>query len=232
VLESIKNRNPGIVILVDNCAWNETLFPIVLIPSDSQINNWPNLSLVFESSYTEIFRVSYFSSKGVSYQNRMKPEIVVPGEDIWSAKAGNPEVIQPRPSTLDSIIKLQGTSMATPAASGLALLILDYFKQKKYFNLQPNISGFLLRSILINSAESSSNSPQCEFGYGIPNLLTTLPFEGNSPFGFRIVDYQPIKHLKHQIIKIETTSNNSDLKITLCWNDIPIESQIYVIFFD
>jgi hypothetical protein len=81
----------------------------------------------------------------------MKPEIVVPGENIMSAKAGNTSVAQLRPSTLDSIVQMQGTSTATPVASGLAILILDYFRQGKYFTSQSDISGFLLRSISINS---------------------------------------------------------------------------------
>ena len=54
---------------------------------------------------------------------RIKPDIVVPGESLYSAKGHRHSSSE----TCDLVYK-QGTSMATPVAAGAAALIRQYFE--------------------------------------------------------------------------------------------------------
>jgi subtilisin family serine protease len=58
------------------------------------------------------YGVSYFSSRGPTGDGRRKPDLVAPGEKIWSAVPDG------------SVRTLDGTSMAAPHVSGCAILIL------------------------------------------------------------------------------------------------------------
>jgi hypothetical protein len=58
------------------------------------------------------YGVSYFSSRGPTGDGRRKPDLVAPGEKIWSAVPDG------------NVRTLDGTSMAAPHVSGCAILIL------------------------------------------------------------------------------------------------------------
>ncbi|MBO8171648.1 MAG: S8 family serine peptidase [Bacillaceae bacterium] len=61
------------------------------------------------------FFLAYFSSRGPTADDRIKPDIVAPGYNITAAQAG----------TTSSYVTYSGTSMATPFTAGTVALILD-----------------------------------------------------------------------------------------------------------
>lgn len=61
------------------------------------------------------FYLAYFSSRGPTYDGRIKPDISAPGVKITAAKAG----------TTNGYIEYNGTSMASPFVAGLAGLMIQ-----------------------------------------------------------------------------------------------------------
>uniref|UniRef100_A0A7S2HNE7 subtilisin n=1 Tax=Helicotheca tamesis TaxID=374047 RepID=A0A7S2HNE7_9STRA len=94
-------------------------------------------------------RVAAFSSRGPTQDGRRKPDLLAPGQSLYSA-AGN---------SVCSLTRKSGTSMATPATSGSAALIREYFeegwwpegKKGSGDSIQP--SGALVKAILMNGAQ-------------------------------------------------------------------------------
>jgi subtilisin family serine protease len=66
------------------------------------------------------YGTSYFSSRGPTADGRIKPDVVAPGERIWSCRSGG------QGKTLAGLyIELSGTSMAAPHVSGLLAAFLS-----------------------------------------------------------------------------------------------------------
>lgn len=61
------------------------------------------------------FRLAYFSSRGYTADGRLKPDVSAPGVNVTSAQA----------NTASGYVTWSGTSMATPFAAGVALLMRE-----------------------------------------------------------------------------------------------------------
>ncbi|KAJ8598367.1 hypothetical protein CTAYLR_002959 [Chrysophaeum taylorii] len=71
--------------------------------------------------------VVYFSSRGPTFDGRIKPDVVAPGDAIYSAKAA--------PSAATETCTLtpaSGTSMSTPVVAGIVALLQQYFSDGYY----------------------------------------------------------------------------------------------------
>jgi len=74
-------------------------------------------------------KIAPFSSRGPTLNNLIKPDAVCPGVDILSTSSGYIAVMQ----FLDgppALAAISGTSMATPHASGVVALALQYAREK------------------------------------------------------------------------------------------------------
>ena len=65
------------------------------------------------SEFPHRYGPSYFSSKGPTGDGRFKPDVLAPGEKIYSAWPDTAEM-----KSLDDLVSLSGTSMATAHVSG------------------------------------------------------------------------------------------------------------------
>jgi hypothetical protein len=84
---------------------------------------------------------------GPTQDGRRKPEVYSPGIGIVSASSG----------TTDSFRSLSGTSMACPSATGMGVLIRQWFMEGRYIETLTSVSGItpsgaLLRSMLMNTS--------------------------------------------------------------------------------
>lgn len=97
-----------------------------------------------------------FSSRGPSYDGRIKPEVVTQGVGVYCAAAGN----------FTGYLSASGTSVAAPIASGISALLLSAY---------PHLKNTQIRNILIETADNSS-SPNNERGYGLLSAVKAIEF--------------------------------------------------------
>jgi hypothetical protein len=109
--------------------------------------------------------VAYFSGVGPTGDLRLKPDILAPGYPVYSAKASSSHTAE------CAIQPLQGTSMASPTAAGVATLVREYFMTGFYpAGVRTPLDGFnpsgaLLKAVLVGS--------------GIP-MTRTVVYDGSS----------------------------------------------------
>jgi serine protease AprX len=97
-----------------------------------------------------------FSSRGPTFDGRIKPEVVAYGVDTYGAESG----------TNNSYKYASGTSAAAPIASGIGALLLSAY---------PHLRNTQMRSIFLETSSNSSN-PNNEIGYGIISAKNAIEF--------------------------------------------------------
>lgn len=107
--------------------------------------------------YTGGGNVSGWSSRGPTYDGRIKPDLTANGEGLTSTDNTN------------STSSKQGTSMATPNASGSTVLLIDYFNRRFPGHF---LRASTVKALLINGADDRGNAgPDYYYGWGIVNVL-------------------------------------------------------------
>jgi len=162
--------------------------------------------------------LAYFSGQGEVEGNRIKPDLVAPGGGLLSANAGS----------ACGLIKMSGTSMATPAVAGIVAIITQYLKE----NGMKKPSGSLIKSILMNGGTQLKNRAEFDSsqGFGLVNLMQSLPLKGHNKFGLLCQNLEDISEetsMKSITITIDTTSGcSSPLSVTMSYTD-PAGSSIF-----
>jgi serine protease AprX len=101
-------------------------------------------------------RIAGFSSKGPTYDGRIKPDVVAMGVSVLGASAFS-----------DNAYGMgSGTSLAAPLAAGTASLLLSAF---------PYLNNLQMRSILLNSADNYK-TPDNIRGYGLVSALNAIEY--------------------------------------------------------
>lgn len=102
--------------------------------------------------------ISYFSSRGPTYDGRIKPDVVAMGTAVYMA------------SGVNDFIQGYGTSFSTPLVAGLAALLLQ---------AHPELAPDSIITLFQKHGDNSEN-PDNAYGYGIPDLTSLFQnqFEG------------------------------------------------------
>ena len=178
------------------------------------------------------------SSRGPTLENRIKPDIVAPGFNIFSAHSRHPKAVtvSGAEATNESNPKVlwkvrSGTSHATPLVSGCAA-ILRQIMQCKGLQKPP---AALLKAVIINGADKLHNVDVAAQGFGRVNLqasvamvqsLPVLPGQigdlSLSPLGGCLVG-APLKLGESFIFTLSQIleSGDREFKITMVYNDPP-----------
>jgi subtilisin family serine protease len=162
-------------------------------------------------------------SLGPTADGRRKPEVMAPGCSTLSAGAGS----------ACSLLSLTGTSMATPAVSGLATLLREYFMSGFYPSGLANPadamtpSGSLMRAMLVNSATDVTGidgSPSNQEGWGRVVGDSVAYFDGDAR---RLI----VRDVRHNAGGLETgeridfdidvVASSQPLRLTLAYADAP-----------
>ena len=136
-------------ILVCNSAGNSGPNPgTITAPADAD-------SIIAAGAVSSTGVIASFSSRGPTFDERLKPELVARGVSTYLAVA----------STL-SYGSGNGTSYSCPLLAGCAALL---------WSARPTLTNMQVREALIGSADRSG-TPDNTYGYGLPNLMTALNY--------------------------------------------------------
>lgn len=180
--------------------------------------------------------MSYFSSKGPTSDGRIKPDISVMGENIWSANSRSN-----RDTGHCSMAVKSGTSMATPLAASAAGIIVQYFMDGYYINGKKNInngikpSANLIKAMMIHSGEnllgevdrndnieSFKEWPNNKQGFGAISLDRVLYFEDDPHFRLKVFEDTILKNGEDKTYQFYYNSSIM-FKATLTWLDPPVD---------
>ena len=124
--------------------------------------------------------IADFSSRGPTQDNRIKPNVMAPGVDLYSAQS----------SGQNGYSQMSGTSMATPTANGTVALLRCYLHEGYYptgaavnGDRLDYISSALLRSMAMASADPNVGSytiPSFDIGWGRIDADSVLYFTGDA----------------------------------------------------
>ena len=177
--------------------------------------------------------VASFSSRGPTYDNRLKPDILTPGMLIASADGDG----------TTGYVVVPGTSMSTGIAAGSASLAVEYF-MAGYYPTGSKVAGnsfdpsaALIKAVLANSAEESTTYtnpyrnyyntgttgswPSVNQGWGRMCLDSALYFTGDAG-SLQVADCdRGLGTGEYVEYKYSVTANTAPLRISMCWNDYP-----------
>jgi hypothetical protein len=149
--------------------------------------------------------MSAFSNWGPTDDGRIKPDISAKGVSVFSTiSSGN-----------NAYGTLDGTSMATPAITGMVLLL-----QKHYNNLNASyMRASTVRGLICHSAKEAglNNGPDYEFGWGLADAEAAA----------KIITNRNITTLLEENTLANTATFTKDISITaaqnlaftICWTD-------------
>ncbi len=150
--------------------------------------------------------VASFSSIGPVKDGRIKPDFVARGSSVYSPSA----------SSINSYKYMSGTSMATPAVTGLIVLIEEAYRKIKYTDIRLDTT----KAILANTATDIGNSgPDYRSGFGMVN-------------GQKAVDVIRTMSGSHSLVKLSSlrqsgvkeynfwSDGNKKFKATISWVDL------------
>lgn len=168
---------------------------------------------VLNPGQAEAGKTAAFSSRGLTSDGRLKPEILAPGA-LVSARS---RLISGNFAPNSSYHYLEGTSMAAAVAGGSAALLREYFQ--KYENAG-DPSAALLKAALINGARPVGNSPGSE-GFGVLDLAGTVLALREEAFQFADVK-RGVGEGEKSSFSYHVRSARVPLKVTLAWIDPPV----------
>eukprot|EP00904_Undaria_pinnatifida_P011011 jgi/Undpi1/703/HiC_scaffold_10.g04167.m1 len=189
------------------------------------------------NGYADVDTVAVFSSRGPTQDNRIKPEVMAPGDAIYSARGGGEDTGSCR------LFATSGTSMSTPIVSGAAAMVRQYFLDESFYLADVTARGWCndggpqceafspssatVKAMLINSANlmGGSSEPNGERGFGRIHLEKGMPIDGEGDLALFVADSAFLPQLNSQEFYFDVdASAGLDFRATLSWIDPPASS--------
>ncbi|NOZ04030.1 MAG: S8 family serine peptidase, partial [FCB group bacterium] len=141
----------GLGLVCVTAAGNEGNRPwhYIITPADAD-------SVISVGAVTSIGTIADFSSRGPTYDNRIKPEVCALGVNTVCVNPNS-----------NGYKKGSGTSLATPLVGGSAAVILS---------AHPDWTPMMVREALLQTASRADN-PNNIFGYGIINVWAAINYD-------------------------------------------------------
>ncbi len=155
--------------------------------------------------------VTPFTSWGPTDDGRLKPDLVAPGCQV----GGDYGVTSS--SAMGGYFALCGTSMAAPAVTGAAALVLE-----EYRSLLPSAGdprNATLKALLAHSARDlGPPGPDFMTGFGAIRVKDTIDFMRTGNFVEGRIN-NALAETQSLVVRVD--SDSPSLKVTLAWDDLP-----------
>eukprot|EP00903_Cladosiphon_okamuranus_P015158 g14016.t1 len=183
----------------------------------------------------DIDHVSSFSSWGPTLDGRIKPEVVAPGDAVYSAAGDGTD------SHTCRLWASTGTSMSAPVVAGASAMVRQYFLDEDFYTADVTARGFCgdgflcesfspssatVKALLINSANlmGGDSEPDGFRGFGRIHLEMGLPLEGEDSLALYVADSSGTKigDSSEREYSFEVDADAGlDFRATLSWIDPP-----------
>eukprot|EP00904_Undaria_pinnatifida_P000092 jgi/Undpi1/10083/HiC_scaffold_28.g12537.m1 len=190
-----------------------------------------------DGGFADVDTVADFSSYGPTRDNRIKPEIVAPGDAIYSARSDGADNISCR------LAAFSGTSMSCPIVAGAAAMVRQYFVDANFYLADVTARGWCndggpqcqafspssatVKALLINSANlmGGSSEPDGYRGFGRIHLEMGMPLDGEGDLAIFVADSAFLPKLSSQEFFFDVdAAAGLDFRATLSWIDPPATS--------
>ncbi|MCR5413504.1 MAG: S8 family serine peptidase [Kiritimatiellae bacterium] len=146
---------------------------------------------------------------------RFKPDLIAPGVGIISTKSTRSALSDATDSnynTISGYADMDGTSMATPLASGCATLLRQWLVEQRGMS-EP--SSALMKAILTGGAKGSQ--PTEDAGWGCIDLKNSIAPDGAEVFLYDYITNNTANAVK--LVAAFTITNTTTFKAQLAWID-------------
>ena len=159
----------------------------------------------------------YWSSRGPTDDGRIKPDLVGPGDYVRSCKSQEASSASGSWSN-NWYLEYSGTSMATPATAGAAILVREYLME---IAARPAPQSALIKALLILGAEDmgARDIPNNNEGWGRVNLVNSLIPDND--VGIFVDDRSRLSSGQLSDYSFDVTRAGEELKVVLAWSDYP-----------
>ena len=165
--------------------------------------------------------LSFLSSRGPTWDGRIKPDVVAPGEDITTTTS----------PTLGSsswyASNLFGTSFATPTVAGLIALLQQHIKEMEATMDEPFVHlSSLIHTLVIHTADDIGiPGPDFQSGHGFIDILGAMEVV-NNPQNIIQDDYNDYNFEERKCYPVIMPNGpQEDLIVTLGYHDVVPEGR-------
>lgn len=224
---------------IDAFMWNNKDFSILFAAGNSgpnagtlgiQANSKNCLSIGASQNNSGGFNPDWmasFSSRGLAGDGRIKPDVVTPGQTVYSSVTTGSKT-----APNHTWASFQGTSMATPVAAGALACIREFFTHGSIVTDYRDPSSALLKAAMVNGcyfvgmkdqAGTGLVSPDGNIGWGRVNVKNSIdPEDGlRAKFYDHPMDLGLMSGQTHFMPFRVADGVSLPLSITLTWTDAP-----------
>lgn len=153
--------------------------------------------------------MSNFSNWGPTDDGRIKPDVVAPGNGIWSCD-DNPD---------DGYTQMWGTSMAAPAITGISALLVQAYRDEFFGDVNSDevpLSS-TIKALLVHSAQPLGRpGPDYIFGWGGADADAAYNLLRDG-----LVIESQLVHDEEDVFICNVPANETEFNATICWDDVP-----------